>query len=183
MPLRWSHAVLHVRDVETMLDFYTRVLGFEVTDRGPLGEGAGAPEIIFMSQVPTDHHQLAFLSAGRGAGRSNTHHHMAFRVSSYDEVRAFAQALERDGRATEIEPVTHGNAWSVYFRDPEDNGVEIFCDSPFHVSQPKYQPLDISLDEQQQRARTVDQFGDDEEFDAIDAWYAKRAEELGRRES
>jgi len=51
------------------------------------------------------------------------------------------------------------------------------------VSQPKYQPLDVSLDEEEQRARTADQFGDDAEFGAIDAWYAKRAEELGRRES
>ena len=37
MQLSWSHAVLYVSDEPKMLDFYTKVLGFEVTDRGPLG--------------------------------------------------------------------------------------------------------------------------------------------------
>ena len=36
-----------------MLDFYTNVLGFEVTDRGQVGP-PDSPEIIFMSQVETD---------------------------------------------------------------------------------------------------------------------------------
>lgn len=38
MPLTWSHAVLQVRDLDTMLDYYTKVLGFAVSDRGPLGD-------------------------------------------------------------------------------------------------------------------------------------------------
>ncbi|MBW2295318.1 MAG: VOC family protein, partial [Deltaproteobacteria bacterium] len=40
MQLRWSHAVLRVRDMDEMVDFYTKVLGFEVTDRGAF-PGAG----------------------------------------------------------------------------------------------------------------------------------------------
>ena len=35
--LEVAHAVLYVHDVERMIDFYTNTLGFEVTDRGPLG--------------------------------------------------------------------------------------------------------------------------------------------------
>lgn len=33
-------------------------------------------------------------------------------------------------------PISHGNAWSLYFTDPEGNGLEVFVDSPFHVPQP-----------------------------------------------
>ena len=33
MQLRLSHAVLYVRDLEPMLDFYTGILGFSVSDR------------------------------------------------------------------------------------------------------------------------------------------------------
>ena len=56
MPLNWSHAVLYVRDQERMLDFYTNTMGFQITDRGLVGpEG---PEVVFMSQVPHEHHQL-----------------------------------------------------------------------------------------------------------------------------
>ena len=60
MALSWSHTVLHIKDTSGMLDFYTRVLGFEVTDRGAMGGGRGS-EIIFLSQSPEEHHQLAFI--------------------------------------------------------------------------------------------------------------------------
>ena len=36
MMLRWSHAVIYVRDLEKMVEFYCDVLGFEVADRGPV---------------------------------------------------------------------------------------------------------------------------------------------------
>ena len=39
MKLRWSHAVLYVRDLDEMLGFYGDVLGFKVSDRGPLDPG------------------------------------------------------------------------------------------------------------------------------------------------
>ena len=58
MLLTWSHAVMYVRHEAVMLDFYTRVLGFEITDRGPSEQG---PDIIFLSQNPEEHHQLAML--------------------------------------------------------------------------------------------------------------------------
>ena len=38
MQLRWSHAVVYVRDLPNMLDFYTNVLGFQIIDRGPVDE-------------------------------------------------------------------------------------------------------------------------------------------------
>ena len=63
MQLRWSHAFVHVRDVAIMVAFYTEVLGFEVTDRGAVG---GRP-VVFLSQVATDHHQLAFLGPAADA--------------------------------------------------------------------------------------------------------------------
>ena len=37
---------------------------------------------------------------------------------------------------TEIAPITHGNALSVYFLDPEDNRFELYVDMPWYVSQP-----------------------------------------------
>ena len=49
--LSWSHAVLYVQTLQPMLQFYSEVLGFLITDRGPLAEGA--PEIVFLSQDPS----------------------------------------------------------------------------------------------------------------------------------
>ena len=136
MQLQWSHAVIHVRNLEDMLSFYTGVLGFEVSDRGPVA-GEGSPEIVFMSQVPTDHHQIAFLAAGRDDAPPNTVSHLAGRVASLDDVKEMKDRIEKDGRIENIQPLTHGNAWSVYFADPEGNGLEVFCDTPWHVAQPQ----------------------------------------------
>jgi len=43
----------------------------------------------------------------------------------------------------EFRIVTHGNAWSVYFADPEGNRVELFVDTLWHTPQPYAEPFDI----------------------------------------
>ncbi len=166
MKLRFSHAVLYVRDLEAMLDFYGRVLGFAVSDRGPLDPRNPGLDIAFLTQVGTDHHQLAFVPV-RGEGASTTLDHLAFRVESLSDVQAMAARLAADGRATEVAPINHGNAWSVYFKDPEGNRIEVFCDSPFHVQQPQVRPLDLSLDEDGQRRATEQQFGGEPGFGSM----------------
>jgi catechol 2,3-dioxygenase len=142
MRLRWSHAVVYVRDMENMLGFYTGVLGFRITDRGPLGE-EGGPQIVFMSQVDSDHHQIAFLDVRKDQDPPNSVNHFAFRVENLDDVKQMNAQLKEDGRASNLNPLTHGNAWSIYFSDPEGNGIEVFCDTPWHVQQPQARPWDI----------------------------------------
>jgi len=88
MQLHWSHAVLLVRDMEEMIDFYSKVLGFEVTDRGPFpAPDAEGAEIVFLSQVDTDHHQIAFVDKKRDGNPPNPVDHFAFRVDSLGEVK------------------------------------------------------------------------------------------------
>jgi len=176
MKLRWSHAVIYVRDLEAMIAFYREVLGFEVSDRGPLAPGADI-EVAFLSQVGSDHHQLAF-AAVRGDGPSTTLDHMAFRVESFADVQAMAKKLEKDGRAAEIHGLNHGNAWSVYFKDPEGNGLEVFCDSPFGVQQPQVRPLELSMSEEELFAHTVKEFGDEPGFMPADEFFAAHRKRL-----
>jgi catechol 2,3-dioxygenase-like lactoylglutathione lyase family enzyme len=145
MALTLSHAVLHVRDMETMVDWYTKVLGFEVTDRGPMGPNA--PEIVFLSQDPGEHHQLAFAAVPPGEKAPGALNHLAFRAEGLDEVRALVAAIVADGRGRAPAPMPHGNTWSAYFADPEGNGVEIFCDTPWHVRQPQGRAWDWSKDD------------------------------------
>ena len=118
MGLLWSHAVVYVSDMDAMVDFYTDVLGFEVTDRGPIGDDA-SPEIVFMSQDPGHHHQLAFLDTRAEVGPSNSVNHFAFKVEGLADLKTVIEKLESDGRASKLAPRSHGNAWSVYFSDPE----------------------------------------------------------------
>jgi len=177
MTLRFAHAVVYVSDMEEMLDFYTNVLGFEITDRGPI-RGDDSPEIVFMSQDPEHHHQLAFLSGRHEVAESNSVNHLAFRVDALDDVKKMISTLEGDGRATKMMPLTHGNAWSVYFSDPEKNGVEVFCDTPFHVAQPQGRPWDTSLDEVALTEWTRENYQSETRFGPIDEFYDKRRAEL-----
>src|SRR5829696_6596029 len=52
---RLSHVGLYVRDVPKMIDFYTQVLGFVVSD------GAEDGRITFLSRNPSDHHQVVLV--------------------------------------------------------------------------------------------------------------------------
>ena len=180
MPLRWSHAVCYVRDLDEMIDFYTNLLGFEVTDRGPVAPSEGAPHIVFMSQVETDHHQIAFLPVRQGDAPPNTVNHFAFRTESLQDVRDLLAALQKDGRASNINPLTHGNAWSIYFNDPEGNGLEVFCDTPWHVQQPQGKPWDTTLSDQALLDWTRAEFEKEPGFGPIGDFYAARAEKLQR---
>lgn len=181
MKLRWSHSVVNVRNVSEMLDFYTTVLGFEVTDRGPLFAADDSPEIVFLSQAETDHHQIAFVSQRADEDPPNSVNHFAFRVGALGDVKEMIQKLEKDGRASEMLLLTHGNAWSIYFKDPEGNGFEVFCDSPWHVAQPHAKPWDPSLSEDDLLAWTEREFRGEPEFGPIGDYYAARAKHLRER--
>lgn len=179
LELEVAHAVLYVHDVDRMIDFYTNTLGFEVTDRGPLGEPFGEVEIVFLSQTANHHHQVAFITGRAEPDASNNVHHMAFRSNgTLDDLRALKTTLEADAGVTQIMPLTHGNAWSVYFRDPEFNGVEVFIDTPWHVRQPQGEPLDLDLSNDEIIETTRDHFSKEPEFGPIDEFYNRRAERL-----
>jgi catechol 2,3-dioxygenase len=163
-----------------MLDFYTKVLGFRITDRGPIG-GADSPEIVFMSQVETDHHQIAFMAGGRDENPPNSVNHFAFRVDSLDDVKEMNRRLQEDGRVENRLPLAHGNTWSIYFADPEGNGLEIFCDTPWHVRQPqgKVWDPDKSNDEIIEETRVA--FEKEPEFGPIEDFYTAHAEKMVER--
>lgn len=170
--------MLYVHDVERMIDFYTNTLGFEVTDRGPLGP-KGEVEIVFLSQTANHHHQLAFVSGREAPSASNNLNHLAFRsAGTLDDLKALKKTLEADVEVTQIRPLTHGNAWSVYFRDPEFNGVEVFIDTPWHVRQPQGQPLDLGKSNDEIVEATRTHFSSEPEFGPIDDFYRRRAEHL-----
>jgi catechol-2,3-dioxygenase len=91
-------------------------------------------ELIFMSHSPAEHHQIVLIPSEATAPGSGIGH-VAFRVDSLDEVRRVYEKV-RVLPYAKPEPVSHGNTWSVYFRDPEDNRIEVFTQTPWHATQP-----------------------------------------------
>jgi catechol 2,3-dioxygenase len=136
--LSLSHFEIYVDNVAKMEEFYTRCLGFIVTDRGD-----GENGMVFMSKNPSEHHQVV-LSPGRKPNtRESPMDHISFRLDSIANLRIFYNALKQ--QSTSLQTVSHGNTWSIYFRDPEDNRLEIFTDTPWHVSQPCRFEIDLQL--------------------------------------
>lgn len=165
--LTLSHATVAVGDLDAMLEFYCGVLGFAVTNRGPVGDGA---EMAFISQDPTEHHQLVFVSGlPRPEHQFVMADHMAFRTGSLDDLRDISNRLAAAG-VEGIIPIDHGNAWSLYFNDPEGNGLECFVDSPFHVAQPFADQLDLAADDATVRATTRARIEGDAEFQTMSQW-------------
>lgn len=177
--LEVAHAVLYVHDLDLMLDFYVNTLGFAITDRGPLGPKT---EIVFLSQS-ADHHQVAFMTGRAEPKPSNSTNHIAFRsAGTLDDLRALRATLAADPRVRGIMPLTHGNAWSVYFNDPEFNGVEVFIDSPWHVQQPQGLPIDFDKSNAEIEELTRAHFSEQPGFGPIDAFYASRASAIAEKD-
>ena len=62
--LAFSHFGFFVRDLERMADFYARVLGFAISDRGELDTPHGKVSLVFLTRDPREHHQIV-LASGR----------------------------------------------------------------------------------------------------------------------
>ena len=140
--LTLSHVGIFVKDMARMVDFYTGYLGFAVSDRGDRGGDGG--EIVFMTRDPREHHQVVLASGRASDPGFNMVQQLSFRVDSLDTLRELHQGLKDEG-AIDLGPVTHGNALSVYFHDPEKNRVELLIDTPWYVPQPCRIPVDFSL--------------------------------------
>ena len=137
MAMTWSHAFVNVKNLDAMLSFYVDVLGFQVTD--------SAEGVAFLSQLDDEHHQIAFNEQPDRETDTGRVGHFAFRVESLDEVLRLYHELSDNQNTGKVVPITHGNTWSIYFQDPEQNGIEVFCDTPWNAVQPVAKPWDPDL--------------------------------------
>ena len=145
--LMFSHMGLSVKDIGKMEDFYSRTLGFTVTDRGT----AGGMKLVFLSRDPGDHHQIV-LATGRPdnlpANTANPQfgpsiNQISFKMGSLSDLRDMRERLEAEGGSS-LFPANHGVAWSIYAHDPEGNNLEFFVDTQWYITQPFLIPLDFS---------------------------------------
>lgn len=147
-----GHFAMHARDMKKMEDFYTDVVGLTVTDRGTVTD-ADLP-MIFMSADPTEHHQFVLIGGRPDDDNFQLNHHLAFIVESLDDLRAIHERAAATDGIDDLRCMTHGNAWSVYFNDPEANGVECYVPTPWHVAQPNIHPFDLNKSDQEIRTET-----------------------------
>jgi catechol 2,3-dioxygenase len=166
----FSHMGMFVADAARMEDFYTRVLGFAVTDRGSLG----STQLIFLSRDPREHHQIVLASGKPESLPFNPINQISFRMAEFAGLREMHRRLAKE-TVRDLYPVSHGNALSVYFRDPEGNRIELFVDTPWHCRQPVRVPMDMDLDDAKLWAWAESEARKQPDFMPIDEWRAKQS--------
>jgi catechol 2,3-dioxygenase len=149
--LSFSHIGIYVTDAARMEDFYTGVLGFSVTDRGLLG----STSLVFLSRDAKEHHQIVLASGRPGGAGFNPINQISFRMADFAGLREMHRRLQEEG-VSELAPVSHGNALSMYFKDPEGNRIELFVDTPWYTPQPCREPLDLTQPVEQIKKQTED---------------------------
>jgi catechol 2,3-dioxygenase len=120
-----GHVVLRVRDRARAERFYGTVLGLPICAR--LDEG----DLKMTFFALGDHHDFAVMEAhveGTGQGEAAVGlHHVAFKIgTTLDQLREARATLQRAGIATT--PIDHDVTKSLYFHDPDGNGVEVYVD-------------------------------------------------------
>ena len=167
------HVGIYATDLERLIAFYRQMLGLVVTDRGVTSTGA---QIVFLTASADQHHQLV-LVGGREPGTGSTVNQLSFRVGGLAQLQVYARFLAQFDEIR-TRPMSHGNAWSIYFEDPEGNGIEVYCDTPWYVSQPRAIPLDLSADAERIWADTAAIVEHEPSGVAVEHWRADLRQRL-----
>ena len=170
---RITHMGINVIEMDKMVDFYTGIMGMTVSDRG-FSERMQC-NLPFMTSSPNTHHQVVLVDV-REEGSKSTINQISFTLPSLAALRGLKERLDEAG--VESNPICHGNAWSIYFDDPEGNLVETYLDAPFYVPQPQGRPYDLSLSDEEILKWTEEEFGGIEGFVSQEEWSAGLAKKM-----
>jgi catechol 2,3-dioxygenase-like lactoylglutathione lyase family enzyme len=116
-PVKFGHVAQRAPDVDRMVSFYTRLLGFRESDW--LGD-----HFAFL-RCGVDHHTLNF--ARYEEARL---HHIAFEVKDWAELQRGVEILRKHGIQLVWGPIRHvvGHNVAAYHRNADDVRVELFCE-------------------------------------------------------
>lgn len=120
-----GHVVLRVRNREQAERFYNGVLGLPICARF---DENGMKMAFF---TLGNHHDFAVMEvsgAGSGGSEAVGLDHVAFNIgTSIDELREARTKLTAAG--VETNPIDHEVTKSLYLRDPDGNGIELYVDA------------------------------------------------------
>lgn len=139
-----GHVGIYAEDLMKQRDFYTRVMGLRIADEDLEGR-----QMVFLSADPiAEHHEFVLMQGRVTSGDARVIQQISFKVTSIDDLRAFKQRLE-DENITIERIVSHGNAFGMYFFDPEGNRIEVYYKTGFPVPQPHGDPIDLAQSDEE----------------------------------
>lgn len=138
-----GHVGVYVKDLEKMTEFYTNFMGLTITDRG--GEN---DNLVFLSAQPErEHHELLLMDREPpGEIGAAAFQQLSFVVGSWPDLQEFHRRLVKEEYKIEF-VVNHGIAIGCYFRDPEENVVEVYWPTGHDYRQPCAEPIEMDLSE------------------------------------
>ena len=123
-----GHIVFYVRDLETSLKFYEKVLGLKRIEGG---------ELPFKTAALTSgrtHHELLLIEVGDAPGPPpgprRGFYHAGFKIGdSLDELKKAYRELYSAG--IQVKGMSdHTISKSIYLHDPDGNEIELYVDDP-----------------------------------------------------
>jgi catechol 2,3-dioxygenase len=119
-----GHVVLRASNLRKSVEFYTQVLGFEISDIYPEDMVPGG--MVFMRCNP-DHHGVALVGGMPAPSEKRELHHVAFAVDTLDEVFLARKRLrERNVPIVFQGRRRAGVQIAVEFLDPDGHHLEIY---------------------------------------------------------
>lgn len=123
---RIGHVHLKVSNLDRALAFYRDLLGFEVQQR--YGDSA-----VFLSAGGYHHHIALNTWQSKGAGPAPARAAGLFHLAIlYPDRKSLAEIVKRlfDVGYPLTGAADHGVSEAIYLNDPDENGVELYCDRP-----------------------------------------------------
>ena len=122
--LRMDHIVFNVEDMGKVLDFYTKILGLKAERLKEFKEGkVKFPSIRINADTVID-----LFPAKKPIAVDTNFDHFCLVIEKEDFER-FTEHLQKNGVIIEGSPSknwgAHGDATSIYFRDPEKRLIEV----------------------------------------------------------
>jgi catechol 2,3-dioxygenase len=125
-PDRIGHVVIKVRNLERSRRFYAELLGLQLMHEMP------QIKMAFLASNGRDHHEIGLVEVGDNAPGPQKGEtgllHIAFRLRDEDHLKAAYREL-KENQVEIVSTVDHGITKSIYFRDPDGNQLEVYCDN------------------------------------------------------
>lgn len=120
-PRRFAHVVLQTYDLDRLVDWYAYAFELEIVARS---------DRAVIATYDEEHHRFAFTQLqGEPPASSgpNSLKHVAYAYDGLADLVAQYKHMKERGHLP-AECVNHGPTMSMYYHDPDGNGVEFFID-------------------------------------------------------
>ncbi|MDF1732598.1 MAG: VOC family protein [Minwuia sp.] len=125
-PTKFAHVVFNTHRYQQMIDWYAMVFEARVQHQGK--------RLAFLT-YDDEHHRFAFANLGpeesgdaaRGKRAGAGLNHLAYTWAGIDDLLDTYSRLKAQG-VLPVRPIRHGFTLSMYYRDPDGNGLEFQVD-------------------------------------------------------